>query len=440
MELRTVSTGVDSARSEPGTHFANVLLLLGIAVAICSVALALRTYSPCPFCDAWEIATDIARGRMSWVWLWSQHNEHRIVIPRLLTWLDWTLFGGRNISLLIEIFVIQALHWLAISYAIVRFTTFPRALKRTLQGLFLFCLFYPNQTENFTWGFQVGFILPFAIASLTFLAIAFLDRLPYRRAVLAGAACAPLIAAMNIAGGLLIGPTAFFLARMRRSGWRLQVLIAGAFTASTLLYVYGYHSPGYHSWPLASAGHPLMIAQYALTYIGASFRPAIAVPWLGLASVSTLLFLLIRAIRRRDQVTSFEWFCLAECVFVIQIACLTALGRLRFGVEQAFAGRYQTPAMIYWACFFSLLFISVWHHRGARLLTPAWLLAPVGLWIILIPAVWGWYANSSDLTRRACDSAVQGKLDGQQARYLDHSQPDLVSDRAALLRSKWSHR
>jgi hypothetical protein len=123
---------------------------------------------PCPFWDEWVVVDAIAHGKgpWSWSWLWAQSNEHRIVIPRLLIWIDLSWFGGKNVSLFVETFILQALHCAAISYVIERFTVLPAFVTRTLQGLFTFCLFHPNQAENFTWAFQVSFVIPFVLGTI----------------------------------------------------------------------------------------------------------------------------------------------------------------------------------------------------------------------------------------------------------------------------------
>src|SRR5205085_11378547 len=94
---------------------------------IYSMLLTIRTYMPCPFWDEWVVIDAIADGKGpgSWSWLWSLSNEHRIVIPRLLIWIDLFFFAGMNLSLLVETFVLQALQWAAISYMIQRFTELP---------------------------------------------------------------------------------------------------------------------------------------------------------------------------------------------------------------------------------------------------------------------------------------------------------------------------
>lgn len=143
--------------------------LLGIGVVVFAIAVTCHSYIPCPFWDEWVVVADIGSGKgpTHLAWLWSQQNEHRLAIPRLLVWLDLVAFHGRNVSLFIEILGVQVLHWAALCFVVERFTRAPVSVKRSIQGLFGFCLFHPNQLENFTWAFQIGFVLPFALANVS---------------------------------------------------------------------------------------------------------------------------------------------------------------------------------------------------------------------------------------------------------------------------------
>ena len=60
-------------------------------------------YSPIPYWDMWGGYLDfflrVNNGDYG-VW-WSQHNEHRIILSRLLFWLDLKWFGGVSIFLIV---------------------------------------------------------------------------------------------------------------------------------------------------------------------------------------------------------------------------------------------------------------------------------------------------------------------------------------------------
>ncbi len=407
------------------------MLALGFAALLCAIALTVRTYMPCPFWDEWAFVNAIAGGRglLSWNWLWSQHNEHRLLFTRLLILADLRLFGGKNVSLFVEMYFIQTVHLAAICYAIERCTTFPRYLKTTLQGVFAFCLFHLNQAENLTWAFQVSFVLAFALATFAFLAIAFFERMRCPVAAAIAVGTAPLLAGLNVAGGLLIGPVATCFALFRRLPGRYVVLIGLLFLAGAAAYVTGYKSPDPNHTPVGAISHPKDLFVYVLTYFGASWtrllphkeRITCALSLLSLAVLITL------AVRRRAQTSAFEWFCVAECAFMMAVAALTGLGRLKYGVGQAYAGRYQTPAMLYWASLCALFLIAVWRYRRARFI------AAQGFVLLILIAsaatfapMWRATAAHTDMLSRACNSVMNGNRDERAAKLLYGSRQDVA--------------
>ncbi|MBV8866713.1 MAG: hypothetical protein JO210_15070, partial [Acidobacteriaceae bacterium] len=110
-ELTDGSTPASGVQTGTAVFLSRMALLLGVAVLLCAIALTVRTYMPCPFWDEWAFINSIATGRglLSWNWLWSQHNEHRLLFTRLLILADLRLFSGKNVSLLVEMYLIQVL-------------------------------------------------------------------------------------------------------------------------------------------------------------------------------------------------------------------------------------------------------------------------------------------------------------------------------------------
>ncbi len=302
------------------------------------------------------------KGPWSWSWLWAQSNEHRHVIPRLLIWLDFAEFGGKNVSLFIETFLFQVLHWAAISYVIERFADLPPFVKRSLQGLFAFCLFHLNQAENFTWAFQVSFVLPFFIGTLALIAISFYGRVSRPGVGLIAAILAPAIASTNLAGGLLIGPATVILAALKRMPRRIILALVAAFLFTAGAYLYDYQRSGTDLPLLVALSKSKDLFVYVLTYFGASWTALLPHKERITAFLSLVCFVIVlaRLLRKRDQISDFEWFLIAECGLMFGTALLTAVGRIQFGTGQAFASRYQTPAMLYWAGLGSLVFVEIW--------------------------------------------------------------------------------
>src|SRR5689334_23943724 len=90
---------------------AAAILAIGVWTA-CSTARTIhRTFSPVYYWDQWTIVDDLQHATAGYPIhrLWALHNEHRILVGRLALLADLKLFHGRNVSLVVEICVIQAL-------------------------------------------------------------------------------------------------------------------------------------------------------------------------------------------------------------------------------------------------------------------------------------------------------------------------------------------
>jgi hypothetical protein len=371
--------------------------------------------------------------------LWSQHNEHRLLITRLLLLLDLHVFGGKNVSLFVETYLCQISAWAAVCYALERFTGFERFLKNTLEGLFGFCLFHLNQAENLTWAFQVSFVLPFTLATVALLTIAFFERLRHPKPASIAIGLTPLLAGLNLAGGLLLGPVAIGFALFKRLPARCIVTVTTLFLVSSSAYLIGYKASDPNHTVLDALPHGKELFVYLLTYLGASWTKLLPHKERLICFLSLVAFayLVMQAVRHRSRTTSFEWFCAAECSLLIATALLTGLGRLQMGVGQAYAGRYQTPAMLYWASLCALLLIAVWRLRPSHFAQMQALVVLILLWsaFTFVP-LWRTTVRHADLLSSACYTVMHGNQDERAAKLLYGSRQD-VAPGAAYLRHLW---
>lgn len=431
---------VSPANPRAESAFSFAMLVLGVTAAIVSVALTIRCYMPCPWLDGWGVLAELGRGAKpwSWGWLWSQHNEHRIALVRLLSWLDWAAFGGKNVSLFLEIYLVQMLQLAAICYVLERCTDFPKSLKRMLEGLFAFCLFHPYQAQNLTWAFQIAFILPFAIGTIALLGVAFIEKIParWRGLLMLGIGLAPMFAAMTLASGLLVGPAAIGLAFLKRISRRELVMLIALSLTSFVFYFWGYRSPSGHPSPFEALRHPGDVDRYVLLVLDTSWQV------FSMAGIS-IIFLgcsVAAALHRRERVSNFEWFCFAECGLMLAAASSIACGRLQYGVAQAAESRYQTPAMIYWAALFSLALIAVWRWQPARIGLLQMGIVLIALYSLLsLRPVWSGFIAQADGNAQACASVMRGKYGPSAVKQLDlfADDPGEVGRAAALLRERW---
>ena len=74
------------------------ILLAGLLTAAAAMYMVIASYSNLPSTDGWEQIDIAMRGMnpLSPAWLWQQHNEHRMVIPKLFLAADLLGFGPRK--------------------------------------------------------------------------------------------------------------------------------------------------------------------------------------------------------------------------------------------------------------------------------------------------------------------------------------------------------
>lgn len=352
-------------------------ILLGGAITIAvTLYIVISTYSSLPFWDGWTQIEVAAKGTspFSPAWLWHQHNEHRLVLPKLFLAIDLHLFRARQVFLLASIFVIQLLHWGLLSWSMRVLGGWHGALWRAGTGLAAFCLFCPAQWENFIWGFQVCFVLPQLFATLSFVALLFywvkaqqhLDQPPSRLLVVS--ILAALGASYSLASGSLLWPLLVVAAIYLRL--RIAAVLSFALTgaASFALYFHHYVRPEAHASPLASLRAPLALLQYWAAYFASSWlhHDIGDAEVLALAGLAIVFALLIPALSYNRTFRPFAIQLLLMMAFCMGTALITATGRVNFGFQQAFAPRYQTVALLFWCCL-GLFFLGSTFFARARL-------------------------------------------------------------------------
>jgi hypothetical protein len=128
---------------------------------------------------------------------------------------------------------------------------------------------------------------------------------------------------------------------------QIQIILASVGTTAIAVYLIGWHSP--RSGAFESLLHPLDAAHYVISYFGTSWRqvdPTLS----GVVSLLGITFMVgfcIWVLARRTS-NMFLIYCGSIGGWLIITAFITALGRMNYGLEQASASRYQTPAMLFW--------------------------------------------------------------------------------------------
>ena len=341
-----------------------IFALSAVASVVMAIVGGFKSYSPVPLWDMWDGYLDfyVKASAGDWGVWWSQHNEHRIFLARLLFWLDITFFHGQGWFLIVTNYVFIGMVCL-IFWKILKERT---KVSNTWMGFVLIAwLFYWAQEDNLVWGFQGQFILAqlLPLAALYFLHRAASASLHQRREFYIAVLCG-LFATGSMANGVLALPLMTVYVVLVRMGWKKGVLLVILSMCVLWLYFYDYKSPGGHgSLVQALQESPLALIHYVLLYVGSPFYYFFGEGSFGqnAATIAGIL-MVVSALAfawRVVPVAHKSTLSLALLVFILYIggtALGTGGGRVIFGVNQALSSRYITPALMAWAALL-LLFL-----------------------------------------------------------------------------------
>lgn len=307
------------------------------------------------YLDEWRMVEELKVFRESGVSLaalFSQHNEHRIFLPRIIL-MATGMASGYNTK--IHMYIGQL--WVLVAYLChVRFVRHlargrpGNGLTASLLLLVGFSCYNTMQYENFLWGFQIGFLMVLALAVLAFQQ---LDRavreggaVPLAFAVLAG-----IGASLSAAHGLLVWPVfgiQWALARLspEKISGRISIPMLVAGGVSCAAYLIGYQKPAHHPAYLEAGGGK--VVGYFFASVG-SVGSARYAPWavaMGVLIVAASLILGFHLLRAK-RVTAY-FFPIGLMLFGYAVSASLAIGRagLKDGLARAMTSRYSTYSIL----------------------------------------------------------------------------------------------
>jgi len=311
---------------------------------------AIVWYNPVPFWDQVTLVTlsnQWQTGTLPLRTIWRWHNDHLIVFPQLVYLADIIFLQNRNGPLIVFCWLLQ----------LTQAAVFMYFIWRDLQGSYAFlasawvlaALFLASQIQNFTWGFQVAYLMPHTFATL---AVFFLLRgipqgLRWRQVLLSGA-CA-VVGSFSFASGMLCWPLLWLLSlklKVRRA-YSFFYLIAGIAVWCTILYARKVRDvPKVELHPHFQACWNFLANAMCLTW---TFQLSNLSSMLTTLSFAVFVSLAIHFLRQPapSQCLSFSIFNASFCLSWIMS---TALGRSTGDPSFATSSRYQTTVLCYWAC------------------------------------------------------------------------------------------
>jgi hypothetical protein len=354
-----------------------------------------------PFADQWDevppLIEKMHKGTLGLSDFFAQHNEHRLFFPRLIM-LGLALLTRWNIK--VELFTSWVLACIC-AYNLWRMSRVTGFSGSNTGFWSLFAanvlLFTPLQSENWLWGFQIGFFLP--VAALTSL----LWMVPSSRTSVAfpAAIVFSIIGNFSIASGFIFWLLALLLLLLPhgRFDWQSRkswlILFFLIFIGAQILYLRNYQKPAHHPDLLMAIRQLREAMDYILAYFGSAFALGTAFSPINVAMMVGASLVILFGICvtyvlscRKDHILverSLPW--IALCLFSISTNILTTIGRMGFGTTQALSSRYVifSALMPIGLLFLMHLVYSHWRERT----TSGQYLTPVRTGIISVTAILG---------------------------------------------------
>jgi hypothetical protein len=186
-------------------------------MVLAALAYVWKFGSNVPFYDEWNMVAVLVGDReVDLSWLWSEHNGHRILLPRLLMLGLYRLTGGDfRAGMYFNVLALAAL-----AAALIRVAGRSRGRTRYADAFFPVLLLHWGHGENFLWSWQISLVTPAVLAGV-FLVI-LVERgttLSPGSAVLAGA-CLVMLPLCGMPGLVYVVPLAPWLAYAGIHSWR----------------------------------------------------------------------------------------------------------------------------------------------------------------------------------------------------------------------------
>jgi hypothetical protein len=361
--------------SKIGAGLSHLWLAAACLIPISMAAFVVAGYSPVQHLDQWEeifwLKTYYA-GEARVADLFRLHNRHPIFFPRLLYLIDIFLFRATNIFLIPIGFLIQASACALLVREVWIVPNLSRSLVRFLAGIYLIFLFSARQYGNFTWAFQVQFILVFAapVAAAVFFARHAdsrsgdsPDNATSPKWLLLCLICA-IVSTFSMANGVLIWPALITMSLVSRQRIKDTIAIALPFVLVVgFLLLLGLRSRAVG----AALSQPVRAFLFFVRYLGSPFSLS-----LNLAAVAGTVGLLLGTafclwyVLRPSRLNRFRIAHMTIIAFVLLSGVATSIPRFAARWATPLSSRYSTPGFIFWACVLSLLFYEADQWRRLR--------------------------------------------------------------------------
>jgi hypothetical protein len=333
----------------------NILILLTIfalSFLILAIIGGLNNYSAVPLWGMWDgyfhfYIQHASGGLASWI---THHDEHRILLARLLFWLDFQALNGQVYFLVICNYLFAMVAFLII-YTALRATLKPdqdRFIKYFL-GLIIFCLCFAwGQYDNFSSAFQGQIFFAQVIPLGAFLLLYKTDTEKNRAGLFFTLACLAGIAAWSSManGALALSLMVIMAVILRMNAWKIIILSILAILAIGFYFYVDSSTQGLRY-------ETLDLLKYVLLYLGNPVylmlgHSEISGQIAGIFLIMTAIGFLLHALKSPGT-SSLQLALVMFLFYITGAAIATGLSGANFEIEQALSSRYTTPVFMAWA-------------------------------------------------------------------------------------------
>lgn len=318
-----------------------------------------------PYADEWEFVPALLGEEPALPWLWQQHNEHRLPLPRAVYLTLFALTHDFRAGMLLQVALLAAL-----ALYLMQVADRLRGKPHWADAFFPVSLLHVGHWENFIMGYQICFVL-FAVLA-TGLAVVAL-RITRANAFRSGVTAGVLLMLLALTGGsglVVVPPVAAWLVVVAASVWQsgekgraaLLLLLAALPLAYLGVYAGGYERPPLHPVPSTD---PRAVLRVAGEVLAMSFGIAMTPVWLAafagiLALGGATVALLVPRWKEPGERLSVVGL-IAVTAGVAGVALAIGVGRSGMGGDMGLWSRYS---MLSWPLLAAAYL--VWVKRGRK--------------------------------------------------------------------------
>lgn len=342
-------------------------LIAGLVYMATFVYFSLRARFTVPYMDDWSLLASLQQAPLAA--LLQPHNEHIMLVPRLLVWTDFWIWGWPGYATYLAAIgahavVVGIFVWLSQAHT--------RAESRLLTGMVLTttCTTYAIQGAVFPSAVNFSLVFGFGALAIASLSHSIATPHPVRWAIVA--LVSSVVAMLSVTSGfavpLVLAGLSVCLRLPRRTTAMFVCLVVVAVVARQA--IIGMPDSAF-------AASPMAIARFTLATLAgpvASLSPSLAV-LVGAVFAVPCIGAMVRFVRAPVK-QPLDAFIAGTVAFIVLTSAMTAVGRAHFDPSVAAESRYTELVSLGWA---SVLYYLISPGSTAR---------PVGrLVAVLLPVV-----------------------------------------------------